>query len=569
MATKIGAKELVRGAGVATLPSLTLDETGPLPDDAALAELGWPLLVKASAGGGGRGMRVVAGASDLADAVAGARREATAAFGDGTVFLERLVRAPRHIEVQIIADSQGDVVALFERDCSVQRRHQKVIEESPSPVVGPELRAQLSEQAVATARAVGYVNAGTVEFVLETEPGGEDRAYFLEMNTRLQVEHPVTEAVTGLDLVRLQLLVAQGQALPPEVHRAAAVGPQGHAVEAHLYAEDPSQGWLPQTGSLVRFEIGRDQPDVRVDSGVASGSVVTPYYDPMLAKVVVHAPTRHEAVSRLAGALAGARIHGLVTNRDLLVRVLHHPEFAAGSADTGFIERIGLDGPGGLGAPLADDSAVQRHAVAAALAGRATRRAAARVQATIPAGFRNNPSALQEVTFEVGSREITIGYGDPPAGARAEGHVLVEVDGKEFGVDTVDAGPDRVRLTVEGIVRTYLVEHADGLAFVDGPDGSSTLTVRGRFPDAEAHQAQGSALAPMHGGVVRVLVAPGDRVTAGDVLVVLEAMKMEHAVHAPVSGRVAEVDVAVGDQVEAGRLLALVQPDDPDGADAG
>ncbi len=393
-----------------------------LPDEAALGALGWPLLVKASAGGGGRGMRVVTELSALSEAVRGARREAAAAFGDGTVFLERLVRSPRHIEVQVIADGHGDVVALFERECSIQRRHQKLIEECPSPVVSAALRAQLSAWAVAAARAVGYTNAGTVEFVLDTsEAGGsgEDeggRAYFLEMNTRLQVEHPVTEMVSGLDLVRPQLLVAQGHALPPEVRSAAEAGPQGHAIEARLYAEDPARDWLPQTGTLHRFEIDNTRPGVRVDRGVESGSVVGPYYDAMLAKVVAHATTRAEAIAELAATLADARIHGVTTNRDLLVRVLRHPEFAGGRTDTGFLERIGLDGPDGLAAPLADDAAVDRHVVAGALAQRARRRDRASVQASIPAGFRNNPSALQEVTFECGRREITVGYGWPPPG---------------------------------------------------------------------------------------------------------------------------------------------------------
>ena len=360
MGSKVGSKDLMRKAGVPTLPSITVAEDGALPDADEVDGLGWPLLVKASAGGGGRGMRVVTGPDGLAEALEGARREAASAFGDGTVFLERYVTDPRHIEVQVLADAQGGTVALFERECSIQRRHQKIIEEAPSPAVSPGLRQRLMAASTAAAEAVGYVNAGTVEFVVDRN--GEP--YFLEMNTRLQVEHPVTEAVTGLDLVRLQLLVAGGAPLPRQVHDVAGRGPVGHAVEARLYAEDPTAGWLPSTGTLARFEVptGPDAPAVRLDSGVESGSVVSPHYDPMLAKVIAWAPTRHEAVSALAGALAASRIHGVTTNRDLLVRTLRHPGFAAGDTDTGFLDRHGLDV---LAAPLADAAAVRRQAVAA------------------------------------------------------------------------------------------------------------------------------------------------------------------------------------------------------------
>ncbi len=294
MGSKIGAKELMREAGVPTLPSITVgDDT--LPDEAELKALGWPLLVKASAGGGGRGMRIVRGPDQLADALSAARREAAAAFGDDAVFLERYLERPRHIEVQVIADSFGEVVALFERECSIQRRHQKIVEEAPAPTITPELRAELSGAAVAAARAVGYVNAGTVEFVVGTGKGEAGEPYFLEMNTRLQVEHPVTEAVTGLDLVRLQLLVAAGAPLPDEVVAAEGRGPVGHAVEVRLYAEDPAKEWLPSTGTLHRFEFA-EADRVRIDTGVRSGSVISPYYDPMLAKVIVH--TRRTAPRR-------------------------------------------------------------------------------------------------------------------------------------------------------------------------------------------------------------------------------------------------------------------------------
>jgi propionyl-CoA carboxylase alpha chain len=579
MGSKVGSKELMRAAGVPTLPSLTVthtDEGEELPDDDEIEALGWPLLVKASAGGGGRGMRIVGGPVSLRQAVESARREAEAAFGDGTVFLERYIRDPRHIEVQVLADAYGRTVALFERECSIQRRHQKIIEEAPSPAVTPALRTRLEEAAVAAAEAVGYVNAGTVEFVLDH--GGDP--YFLEMNTRLQVEHPVTEAITGLDLVRLQLLLASGVPMPAEVDEAVALGPQGHAIEARLYAEDPAQDWLPSTGTLHRFDVGvgvSEQLDravpvdstaqldcvVRVDSGVESGSVVSPHYDPMLAKVIVHAPTRLEAASTLAASLARSRIHGVSTNRDLLVRTLRHVGFLAGETDTGFLDRHGLTV---LAAPLTRPEGVRRHALAAALAAQARRRATATVQRGVPSGFRNNASAPEQVTYAHGDEVIAVGYRYDRVGS---GLAEVYVNGEPVEVDHVVATPDSVVLTTEGVTRRYRVEQFGTLACVDGPDGSSALVDQERFPLAVDQVAEGSALAPMPGGVVRVAVSMGDAVVAGQLLVVLEAMKMEHAVHAAAAGTVASVTVAEGDQVETGRVLVVIEADhepDPDPA---
>jgi propionyl-CoA carboxylase alpha chain len=575
MGSKVGAKEIMRIAGVPTLPSIVIAGPEP-PDETELEALGWPLLVKASAGGGGRGMRVVGGPVSLREAVESASREAEAAFGDGTVFLERYVRDPRHIEVQVLADAYGRTVALFERECSIQRRHQKIVEEAPSPMVTPALRARLVQAAVAAAEAVGYVNAGTVEFVVD----GLGDPYFLEMNTRLQVEHPVTEAVTGLDLVRLQLLLASGAPMPAEVDDAVAAGPQGHAIEARLYAEDPAQGWLPSTGVLHRFDVGGsvvDQLDeavpvdstaqldtvVRVDAGVEAGSVVSPHYDPLLAKVVVHAPTRLEAASTLAATLARARIHGLTTNRDLLVRTVRHAAFLAGETDTGFIERHGVKA---LAAPLTLPEGVRRHAVAAALAAQARRRASAPVQPTIPSGFRNNPSSQQEVDYHFGDEVLRVGYRFD-----SSGHTLAEVtvDGDPAEIDSARIEPDLVALTIDGVTRRYRIDQVGPTAYVDGPDGSSALVEQERFPLVADALAAGSALAPMPGGVVRVAVAPGDTVAAGQLLVVLEAMKMEHTVHAASAGTVADVSVAEGDQVETGQVMVVIDPEaaDPEAAD--
>jgi propionyl-CoA carboxylase alpha chain len=544
MGSKLAAKALMAEAGVPCLPGV--DATGLSAGDlAAAAEaIGYPVLVKASAGGGGRGMRIVGSAADLAAAVESAQREAASAFGDGTVFLEKYVERPRHVEVQVMADTHGTCVALFERDCSIQRRHQKVLEEAPSPAVDDALRARLCEAAVAAARAVGYTGAGTVEFVLS--PDGAPA--FLEMNTRLQVEHPVTELVTGLDLVRLQLLVAQGLPLPAEV---AAARLRGHAIEARLYAEDPTRGFLPATGTLHRVEIPCGE-GIRVDSGVESGSVVSPYYDAMLAKVLAHGATRQEASARLAAALAGARLHGVRTNRDLLVRVLRSQEWLSGDVDTSFLER---HDPAVLGAPLADEGAVVLHAAAAALAGAAARRAIAPVLTTLPSGWRNLPSALQRTAYLLDDREIAVGY------AHRRDGTVVEVDGQPLaGVRVWAAAADSVDLEVDGVRRRYDVRTVGASTWVDSPLGATPLVEVERYPEPGSGLAEGALTAPMPGTVVRVDVEVGARVTAGQVLVVLEAMKMEHAVRAPAAGTVGEVGVQAGRQVESGALLVVVEP---------
>jgi propionyl-CoA carboxylase alpha chain len=544
MGSKLAAKALMTEAGVPCLPGV--DATGlPAGDLAAAAEaIGYPVLVKASAGGGGRGMRIVGSAADLAAAVESAQREATSAFGDGTVFLEKYVERPRHVEVQVMADTHGTCVALFERDCSIQRRHQKVLEEAPSPTVDNALRARLCDAAVAAARAVGYTGAGTVEFVLSQDGAPA----FLEMNTRLQVEHPVTELVTGLDLVRLQLQVAQGLPLPAEV---AAARLRGHAIEARLYAEDPTRGFLPATGTLHRVEIPRGE-GIRVDSGVESGSAVSPYYDAMLAKVLAHGATRQEASARLAAALAGARLHGVRTNRDLLVRVLRSQEWLSGDVDASFLER---HDPAVLGAPLADEDTVVLHAAAAALAGAAARRISAPVLTTLPSGWRNLPSALQRTAYVLGDREIAVGY------AHRRGVTVVEVDGQPLaGVRVWAAAADWVDLEVDGVRRRYEVRTVGASTWVDSPLGTTPLVELDRYPDPGSGLVQGALTAPLPGTVVRVDIEVGARVTAGQVLVILEAMKMEHAVRAPAEGTVGEVGVQVGRQVESGALLVVVDP---------
>jgi propionyl-CoA carboxylase alpha chain len=548
-----------------------------------------------------------------------ARCQAGSAFGDDAVFLERWLEAPRHVEVQLLADTGGQVVQLFERECSIQRRHQKLVEEAPSPAVGPDLRRRLGDAALAVARAVGYVGAGTVEFLVS----GDD-LWFLEVNARIQVEHPVTEAVTGLDLVRLQLLVAAGQPLPPEATRAQV---HGHAIEARLYAEDPTAGFLPQTGTLHRFEVpgsgsgagawGAPGPGggwgVRVDAGVADGSVVGVHYDPLLAKVVAYAPTRGEAARMLAAALDGARLHGIVTNRDLLVGVLRSASFLSGETDTAFLDRhppAGLTAAGGSAGAPGGLVAVRLHAAAAALAAQADRRASATVYPAVPSGWRNNPSQLQRVALEVG--------GDPLPGARLWGcsldpaHPPGSAGGKATRTWLVD-------LEVEGVRRRFEVHQVGDTAYVDSPLGHTELQERPLGPEgphpasvdptearpgpgtppegvwtagspdpgvglrpptggpdtgpggssvgpggpgaggSRGGAADGVTVSPLPGVVRRVAVRVGDRVDAGAVLVVVEAMKTEHRIAAGRAGRVRRVLVAEGQEVAAGTTVVEVE----------
>jgi propionyl-CoA carboxylase alpha chain len=545
MGSKVEAKKLLADAGVPVLAEL---------DPQAVTAEQLPVLIKASAGGGGRGMRIVHDIDALADEVAAARREAEAAFGDPTVFCEPYLERGRHIEVQVLADAHGTVWSLGERECSAQRRHQKVLEEAPSPLVGEDLRARLGEAACDAARAVGYVGAGTVEF-LATEDG---RFFFLEMNTRLQVEHPVTECCTGLDLVAEQVRIAEGGRLVGEPP-----GLEGHAIEVRLYAEDPTANWAATSGTVHRFEI----PDVtarfdvparhgiRLDSGVEDGSEVSAFYDPMLAKVIVHAPDRQTAARHLAGVLARARIHGPRTNRDLLVRLLRHPAFLAGEVDTGFLER---EDPAVLGRPLADEHAVAVSSLAAAVtATEADRRRAPVPDA--PTGWRNVASQPERHVYRHGDEEIEISFWRTRDG--------IEVtDGPDVAL--VEVSPTTVVLADAGLRRRFDVTVHGRTVVVDSPLGAVDLEMVPRFGEVGAQAEPGSLLAPMPGSVVQVAAEPGQPVTTGDVVVVLEAMKMEHTIRAPHDGTVRTVAVSAGEQVERGTVLAVVEADELDGAGA-
>ena len=554
MGSKLEAKRVARRCDVPQLATREVHDATAATLDAAVRELGLPLLVKASAGGGGRGMRIVRSRAELDDALASARREAGSAFGDDTVFLEPYVESPRHVEIQIFADAHGNAVHLFERECSIQRRYQKIVEEAPSPALDDALRARMGEAAVRLAREIGYRGAGTVEFLLA--PDG--RFFFLEVNTRLQVEHPVTECITGLDLVRLQIEVAEGHALP-----AAALAPRrdGHAIEVRLYAEVASEeGLRPATGTVHRLSFD-EQPGLRVDAGVATGSVVGVHYDPMLAKVVAHAPSRTEAARVLARALRRMRLHGVGNNRELLVGILEHEEFLAGATDTHFLER---HSPASLAAAVRDSAAERLLAVAAALAGQAERRAAARVQRTIPSGWRNVAAAPMRVELATDERTYGVAY------RLARGGLEVEIDGERLdGVVLREATPSSVVLEVASVVRRFVVERDADVVFVDGASGSAAFRELPRHPGGEIELAPGSLVAPMPGIVLRVNVAVGDVVAAQDELLVLEAMKMEHRITAPVAGTVSAVVVAAGDNVAAGTPLIVLAAEEGSGESDG
>jgi len=585
MGDKIESKRLAEAAGVPVLTSL---------DPGAVRAADLPVLVKAAAGGGGRGMRVVRELAGLPGAVEAARAEAGAAFGDSTVFIEPFIERGHHVEVQVLADRHGTVLALGERECSIQRRHQKIIEESPSPLAErtPGLRDRLFAAAIAVATRVGYTGAGTVEFL--AVPDG--RFWFLEMNTRLQVEHPVTECTTGLDLVELQLRVAGGERLP-----VAAPLPRGAAVEARLYAEDPAAGWLPATGTLSQVDIAASHPaftppvldlaprGVRLDAGVENGTVIGVHYDPMLAKVIAWAPTRAEACAVLARTLGRARIHGLRTNRDLLVRVLGHPAFAVGDTDTGFLDRHGLDV---LAAPLVGPADERLAAVAAVLADAARRRAEATVLAEVPSGWRNVPTSPQwavlagpagehRVSYRVGRAGpaapvgLTVKCADEAAGAAAAGAATVAGDGAAAAdgaeglsrIVPLSCTPSEVVMEVDGLVRRWRLARyvsPDGSVRheADGDAGAVTFTEAERFPEPGHAAAAGSLRAPLPGTVVALRVAVGDEVSAGQELLVVEAMKIQHVVRADRAGRVSALPVEVGSTIEVGGLLAVLADDD-------
>ena len=545
MGSKAGAKALMARAGVPLTPGYHGEDQSEEALAAAADGIGYPVLLKASAGGGGRGMRMVESPDRLGGAIESARREATRAFGDGRLLVEKYLARARHVEVQVFGDAHGNVVHLFERDCSVQRRHQKVLEEAPAPGLAPEVRAALAGAAVAAARAIGYVGAGTVEFILDGSG-----FYFMEMNTRLQVEHPVTEAITGLDLVEWQLRVAAGEPLPL---RQEEIALSGHAFEARLYAEDPAR-FRPRTGRIARLRLPGGA--ARVDAGVREGDAVTPYYDPMIAKIVVRGRDRAAALARLRAALRETRVAGLVTNQPFLARAAAHPAFAAGEVHTGFIEEHAADllrepAPAGPAELALAALAVLRERQGAAAARDGGDPASPWRAAS---GWRLNGPALHRVELEAdGERRRVV------LEARGDGWETVAPEpGWRL---SAGAGP-------EGALRAAPPEGAEGrpvsaVAALHGaavtlflPDGPMAIGIVDPLEAAEGRDDPAGRLsAPMPGRIVRVHVAAGAAVARGEPLVVLEAMKMEHTIAAPADGRVAAVHYAAGDLVEEGADL--------------
>ena len=527
MGSKIEAKRLVGEAGVPLLEDVDISDPETVP---------YPVLVKASAGGGGRGMRIVRNANELESGIQSAQLEAGNAFGDDTIFIERWLEDVRHIEIQIIGDAHGAITHLFERECSIQRRHQKVVEEAPSSAISADMRDSLTTAAVAAAKAVDYVGVGTVEFLV-----AGDEFFFLEMNTRLQVEHPVTEMITGLDLVREQLLVAMGEPLSDAVLNAST---SGHAIEARLYAEDPLSGWLPGAGTLQRLTF---DTSVRVDAGYESGSIIGTDYDAMLAKVVAYGETRDEATAVLVRALRSAHIHGPHTNRDLLVGIVDHADFLDGSTPTSFIEDHGV-----TALVAVDATMVRDHLVAATLAASAARRSEATAQQTIPTGWRNVFSQPQIATWVVSGEESVVSYSE-----RRDG-LSVAIDGGAVDLRVASATADLVDAEIGGVRRQFAVHTVGAETWVNDDRGQTLCIEQSRFPRTEAETAVGSLASPLPGKVLSIEVKVGDTVEAGDVIARLEAMKMEHAISAPHAGVVAEIFVTVGAQVKANEPLARI-----------
>ena len=510
MGSKIEARKLAQEAGVPVVPEAKEND---------FAGIGFPLLIKASAGGGGRGMRIVRAAGDFHEALAAARGEAERSFGDGALLIEKYVESARHVEIQIFGDHHGGLMHWNERDCSLQRRHQKVIEESPSPAMNADLRERMGEAALKLARKLGYTSAGTVEFLLA--PDGE--FYFIEVNTRIQVEHPVTEMVTGVDLVRLQIEIAQGGRLPEKRPE-----PSGHAIEARLYAEDPGNNFLPATGILHVWEPPVELEGVRVDSGVEAGTKIGVYYDPLLAKIIAHGPDRDTAIRKLVYALRHCAVQGVENNREFLIDILSGPEFRAGQMHTG--------------SPLPAQKHVEHEAIFAAVA-RAyieqMERARRAVLPSVPVGYRNNPYAIPAMRLSIGDRLCAAG-GQP-------------------GVEITKVGQDSVEALVDGVRHTFNVHEHENTYYVRSGLGQRTIIRLPRYPRPAGAGERQTANSPMPGQVLRVLVAPGQRVKAGAPLIALEAMKMEQTIKATMDGVVGSILVKPGDIVAPGQKLVEIQ----------
>jgi 3-methylcrotonyl-CoA carboxylase alpha subunit len=561
MGSKSAAKAIMETAGVPVVPGYHGAEQGIRVLEEAAAEIGYPVLIKAVAGGGGKGMRIVETPDRLHDAVVSARREARTAFADDALLLEKYLVRPRHVEVQVFADRHGNVVYLFERDCSIQRRHQKIIEEAPAPGIDSGLRRRLGDAAAQAARAIGYEGAGTIEFLLDAD----GRFYFMEMNTRLQVEHPVTEMITGVDLVEWQLRVASGEPLPL---RQDDLEIAGHAFEARLYAEDPGRDFLPQTGTLRHLRFPAESPHVRVDSGVRQGDAIGIHYDPMIAKLIVWDGDRMAALKRLRTALAEVQVVGTTTNVAFLGGLAKHPAFAAAEIDTGFIGRH-------RGELFPESRQISNRLLAIAslhvLLGRDREVQDLAARSSDPyspwhatSGWRLNDDNYHELTFRDGDAKVGVTIHYRPGG------VLLQLPGEGAPITAVGEidGNGDLLADLDGVrVRATVVRQGDSLTLLYG-GASHQLVLDDPAARADLQEARsGSLEAPMPGRIVAVHARPGQAVQRGATLMVLEAMKMEHTITAPADGTVAAVHFGVGEQVEEGAMLvSFAEPEAADSA---
>jgi 3-methylcrotonyl-CoA carboxylase alpha subunit len=545
MGLKSTARQIMSAAGVPVVPGYDgEDQSVEVLSEQAIS-IGLPVLIKASAGGGGKGMRVVRNASELEDSIEAARREAEKGFGDGTLLIEKYIENARHIEVQILGDHHGNLIHLFERECSIQRRHQKIIEETPSPALSSELRDRLCEAAINAGRAIGYTNAGTVEFVLA--PSGE--FYFIEVNTRLQVEHAITEMITGLDLVRLQIEIAEGRPLSPAQQD---IKQTGNAIEARLYAEDPAKEFVPATGTILDWHLPVSIRGLRIDSGIELNTDIGIHYDPMLAKVIARAADRETALQKLAYALEHLAVLGVVTNREFLIRVIEHSEFRRGQYHTGFVDEH-------LGELIAEDRDEDALVVAMCLFRKTQSESG--VLPRVPRDYRNNPFRdpsikleVAGVTHEVSWKQLAdnqfgVSSGDWQATVRL---VVSELGGK------LAAARGSIGLEIDGVQRAFRIAEANDQVFVQTGSSSRVVTRLPRYPRSTKASEHESAFAPMPGQVLKILVAVGQQVSAGDALVVLEAMKMEQTLRAASAGVVEAVLVKPGDVVAPGDTLVQI-----------
>ncbi len=531
MGDKLKAKAITESAG---LPSLPIALT-----EADIDSIGFPLLIKASAGGGGKGMRIVNNAKDLADSIKITQGEAQQAFGDGTIFFESYIKKSRHIEIQILGDHHGNIIHLGERECSIQRRHQKIIEESPSPRLDSALREQLGDAAISLAKKINYQSAGTIEFLFDDETG---KFWFLEMNTRLQVEHPVTEEVTGIDIVEQQLLIAGNQEL--NITQQDVVW-DGHAIEARIYAEDPENNFLPSTGKLIANQI-KPKAGIRWDSGVEAGMLIGTDFDPLLAKVIAHGSTRLDAARKLASELENTHFGGFVTNVEFLANVLRHKEFIQGNTTTGFIDEFSPS----RSLVLEDDQ--QRFvAITAALWLQGLNRSQAVVLENMPSGWNNARLPDQRIVFEMDDRLLEI-------------HYKRNRDGS-FTVDNLQQAivhhwcESEVDIEIDGVRTLSSVTMEGDQLLVQCLGGNKLLNIQPRFVSSQEQEQQGSLVSPMPGKVVELHVKKGDRVKAGDNLLMIEAMKMNHNVKANEDGIIAELFVQENDQLDYGAVLMIIE----------